>query len=753
MTFPTIPTTGAGRVLTNTQANTTATRTFPSLSGLTKNSGDLLIAIVVAYQTSTGTNAAFSGWTGGFSEFHDSATSTTMAIGLAYKWSTGSETGTFAVTQAGTITGHAAMIVLSIPGAHLSTPPEAGGRASGTSAAANPGSLNPAGWGTEDTLWICVGGSGETSTSGAFQGLAGAGGGNPTNYGDNIATGISADVVGGVEGGAYFRQLNAASEDVGAISPDTSNARNAAVVIAVRPAVEAFTGTISELLDDIASVASGTVAEPGVTGTISETLDDITGTADAFQAGQWTSIVSETTEAEDAFTGTIAETLDDITSVASGTSVPPAITGAIAETLDDITSVASGTSTPPPRTGTISETLDPITSVASGTVAPPARTGTIAETLDDITSVASGTSAPPARTGTIAETLDDITAIASGTSTPPAVTGTITETLDAIASVASGTVTSAGFAGAITETLDDITSVASGRLGYSGSISETLDDISGAASGSLGYTGSSSSTLDDVTADADGRSGGQWASASATTDSGVAGTISTVLDDITGTASGTVGAGVPSRTGTISETLDDVAGVITALIGGQWTSVVSESTEVGVAISGSLSETLDDIEGLVLSFGGGQWSVEASATTEAGGYAGTILPAFPSYENAYRGQPSIEDITMVASGTLDIDPGRAGSISETLDPITAAGSGFVGFAGVIALVLEPVTSSIAALFVPSTDPPTGPTTDDQGITTDGGAVGSTRDRGRYGSSADRGRGGSTRDRGAQGYTE
>lgn len=83
--FPTIPTTGAGRVLTNTQANTTATRTFPNLSSLTKNSGDLLIAICVAYQTSTGTNAAFSGWTAGWTEFHDSATSTTMAIGMAYR--------------------------------------------------------------------------------------------------------------------------------------------------------------------------------------------------------------------------------------------------------------------------------------------------------------------------------------------------------------------------------------------------------------------------------------------------------------------------------------------------------------------------------------------------------------------------------------------------------------------------------------------------------------------------------------------
>ncbi len=230
MAFPVIPTVGAGRVLTNVQANTTATRTFPSLTGLTKNAGDLLIAICVAYQTSTGTNAAFSGWTGSFTEFHDSATSTTMAVGMAYKFSTGSETGTIAVTQAATITGEAAMILLSIQDAHASTVPEAGSRASGTGAA-NPASFDPAGWGTEDTLWIAVAGSGETATGGSYTGLASA----PTNYSNYADTGISTDAVGGVEAAVAFRQLNAASVDVGTFTGDTSNARDAVVVVAVRP--------------------------------------------------------------------------------------------------------------------------------------------------------------------------------------------------------------------------------------------------------------------------------------------------------------------------------------------------------------------------------------------------------------------------------------------------------------------------------------------------------------------------------------
>lgn len=233
MAFPTIPTVADGRVLTTTQADTSATRTFPNLSSLTKNSGDLLVAIITAYQSSV-TNAAFSSWGAGFTEFHDSSTSTTMAIGAAYKVSDGTETGTFSVTQAATITGHAGMILLSIPGAHTTTAPEAGSRASGTSAAADPAAFNPAGWDAEDTLWIAVRGSGETSTTGSYTGLSSP----PTNYTNSAQTGISADVVGGVEGGTSFRQLNAASEDIGAGTCDVSNARNAAVVVAIRPAPE-----------------------------------------------------------------------------------------------------------------------------------------------------------------------------------------------------------------------------------------------------------------------------------------------------------------------------------------------------------------------------------------------------------------------------------------------------------------------------------------------------------------------------------
>lgn len=233
MAFPTIPTVAGGRIL-SVLATTTAggTVTSPDLSSLTKNAGDLLIAICIVYDGNS-TNAEFSSWGGSFTEFVDQATTATMGIGCAYKWSDGTETGTFTVAVAGGAAGSdAVFFLLSIEGAHASTPPEGGTIANGTAAAADPGSLNPAGWGTEDTLWIAVAGSGETGTTGSFTGLAAA----PTNYSGYADSGITADVVGGVEGAVAFRQLNAASEDVGGFSVDLSNARNSALLLAIRPA-------------------------------------------------------------------------------------------------------------------------------------------------------------------------------------------------------------------------------------------------------------------------------------------------------------------------------------------------------------------------------------------------------------------------------------------------------------------------------------------------------------------------------------
>jgi hypothetical protein len=231
--FPTIPTVAAGRLLFRNQTDSLATRTFSALSGLTKNPGDLLIAIIVAYQSSTA-DAQFSGWTEGFTEIHDTGTSATLAMGVAYKFSTGSETAAPTVTQAGTIVGDASMILMSIPGAHASQAPAVSARVSGTGAAADPAAFNPAGWDIEDTLWISVVGSGCINISGAWDGTGTVA---PTNYTSRVDTNAAdTSVIGDCEAAVAFRQNTTASEDVGTAGVDTTNARNAALVIAVRPA-------------------------------------------------------------------------------------------------------------------------------------------------------------------------------------------------------------------------------------------------------------------------------------------------------------------------------------------------------------------------------------------------------------------------------------------------------------------------------------------------------------------------------------
>lgn len=234
MAFPTIPTVGAGRVVVSTTTGTTSPRTFPNLNLLTKNAGDTLIAIVLCYQTTAAAGSIFGSWGASFTEIGDFGGSTNGCIGVAYKISTGSETGTFTVTQAATITGQAAFILLSIPGGHQTTPPEAGSSAQGTPP--NPASFNPSGWDVEDTLWIAVALNGETSLTGSFTGIASA----PTNFINFAATGISADAIGGVDGAVAFRQNAVAAEDVGTFTMDTSNARGTACVVAVRPAPVIF---------------------------------------------------------------------------------------------------------------------------------------------------------------------------------------------------------------------------------------------------------------------------------------------------------------------------------------------------------------------------------------------------------------------------------------------------------------------------------------------------------------------------------
>jgi hypothetical protein len=199
----------------------------------------------VAYERSAA-GATFSGWTGGFAEVADvDGGATTMAVGVATKTSTGAETGTFAVTQAATVVGHCTLFVMAIAGWHGTTAPELTALAVGTAAAADAAALSPS-WGAADTLWIAVAGNGETSGTGSWLGM----GANtpPTSYTDGNSPGLGSDVVGGIE-------------DVGTWSThDLSNARNCALLIAVRPAVDPDATVTPSTVAAVASVPSVTIA-------------------------------------------------------------------------------------------------------------------------------------------------------------------------------------------------------------------------------------------------------------------------------------------------------------------------------------------------------------------------------------------------------------------------------------------------------------------------------------------------------------
>lgn len=231
MAFPTIPTSGANTLLSSTTDAAGTTHTFPSLTTLDNAAGDLLIAIIVLYQASA-TGNTFGTWGAGFNEFGDSssAVNPSMAMGCAYKFSDGTETGTFTVTSS--ISGRAAMFLLSIKAAHPSTIPEVAFSAETTTTAQNPPDLNPGGWDVEDTLWIAVAAGGQTSLTGSWTGITSA----PTSYTDYAETTIAGgDVVGACQAAVAFRQLAAASENPGAFTTDTSPEIERAATIAVRP--------------------------------------------------------------------------------------------------------------------------------------------------------------------------------------------------------------------------------------------------------------------------------------------------------------------------------------------------------------------------------------------------------------------------------------------------------------------------------------------------------------------------------------
>lgn len=142
MAFPTLVGTPSN---TKTISNATShTLTYPS--GVT--SGELLIAIGAIDGVPT-----VSGWPSGWVEIADS-NSGANSIFIAYKFADGTESGNFTVTSSASEQG--SFYVFRIQNANVSTPPAISSSSVGTNTVPSVANINPADWGTEDTLWIAA---------------------------------------------------------------------------------------------------------------------------------------------------------------------------------------------------------------------------------------------------------------------------------------------------------------------------------------------------------------------------------------------------------------------------------------------------------------------------------------------------------------------------------------------------------------------------------------------------------------------
>lgn len=94
-------------------------------------------------------------WPVGWTEIKDAAgNGSAVRVGVAWKRMAGSETGTVTVTTSGSEGGGTQAIL--IRGAHATSAPEISAGVNAATANPDPDNLDPAGWTTENTLWIAA---------------------------------------------------------------------------------------------------------------------------------------------------------------------------------------------------------------------------------------------------------------------------------------------------------------------------------------------------------------------------------------------------------------------------------------------------------------------------------------------------------------------------------------------------------------------------------------------------------------------
>jgi hypothetical protein len=196
----------AGTSSNNQLSVSSITTTFPT--GTT--AGDLCILYVarIAAMSTTGPT----GWT----RLNTDSTNQ-YAHEAWYRWY---QAGDANPTVSGAAS-HWVSRMLRITGAHTSTGPELSSIITGSTATANPPSLDPVNWGTENTLWVAA--YSDSNSTG------------PSSYPTSYTNGASVNTFVGPNFSFAVRKLAAASEDPGTFGLSTASSWRAST-LAIRPA-------------------------------------------------------------------------------------------------------------------------------------------------------------------------------------------------------------------------------------------------------------------------------------------------------------------------------------------------------------------------------------------------------------------------------------------------------------------------------------------------------------------------------------
>jgi hypothetical protein len=433
MSFPTVVAVNGGNATVDA---TSVTINLPDGS-------DVANRLILLFFTSDGGGESFT-WPTGFTEILAEGR-TDFTNGVAYQFTTGSEgyASTGATTTL-TITSveQSAHTTYLLSGVDTATPPEAATATTGTSTAPNSGSLNPAGWGTEDTLWFTfASANGLSSTTPRFSGY-------PTNY-TNGRSDISAGGNGVVQGVAR-RELNAASEDPGAFTIDTSAGWRAST-IGVRPS-SSIVGAASLTLDSSTVSAAGALSIAGAASvSTSATVSSagalsIVGSSSMTMAGATISATGSLSSNE--IIGAATLTLESVSVSSAGSLL---IKGASSTTVSGFTVSSSGAL---PIVGTSNITTANATVSSSGTLA---IVGSSSVTTAGATVGSSGVLSIK---GAASVTIASATLSSAGVSSA-IVTGSLSVTLDSISILSAGVLYITSQAGI---TLENATVTATGAI-------------------------------------------------------------------------------------------------------------------------------------------------------------------------------------------------------------------------------------------------------------------------------------------------